>query len=189
MTSHTHTPENNHLKHVLNFGDSDLAMNRRGQISETQRTRLKKEQRSSAQSMWTCGLLCGMLVVFLLLLLANFSNQFVTRYVNPVLFGVLVAGLLFVLMSGRVQRGTSADLALNRVESTAGQVRKHTEKRDDGIHYYITVKDKSYGVPQPVYEAFKEDVCYRFYHTASAFTLMSVEVIDAEDADLPSMAS
>jgi len=189
MTTHTQTLENNHLKHVLNFGDSDLAMNRRGQISETQRTRLKKEQQSSAQSMWTCGLLCGLLVVFLLLLLANFSNQLITHYVNPMLIGVLIVGLLVVLTSGRIQSGASADLALNRVESTTGQVKKHTEQHEGVTSYYITVKDKSYGVPQPVYEAFKEDVCYRFYHTARAFTLMSVEVVDAEDANLTPLAS
>lgn len=176
MATTTHSIENNHFKHALNFGDSDLEMNRRGHISETQRTRLEKESKSSLQQARGCGAICvglGLVVM----LIANVGNQFLSSYLGAIMLGLLGTGLIAVFMAIRIQSGTREDLALNRVEATTGLVKRHTEQVKDGLRYYITINDKSYGVPQTAYNLFKDDVQYRFYHTAHDFTLMSVEEI------------
>lgn len=169
-----HADPNQSLQSVLNtvfrFDPNDLALNRQGQLGESQVVRLQKE-------MWTYAIM-GIVMVSVFTSVPLFvmfvaSNQR-SAWVPTLLFlgfDVIVA-FVFAFLGWRVWR----DISDRRVEILNGVLRKYVVRGNKSSTYYIAIGDKKFSVGIPQYNGVIEGRTYRLYYAPRSSIVIGIEV-------------
>lgn len=159
------------LRAALNFTESDLRANRRGQLTIEQVKRLRRDQRRSA--------LIGALVFSALVFASTaliFAGQ--TRN-NPIMFlaglGLILVNALMIGHIGRDIMRISSDLRSNGVEALAGNVERVIRRGRQRDSYLLKIADQTLHVTKDVFLQFNHLTPYRIYRTRLTRILLSAE--------------
>ncbi|MCY4021429.1 MAG: hypothetical protein OXG39_18625 [Chloroflexi bacterium] len=159
------------LRAALNFTESDLRANRRGELTIEQVKRLRRNQRRSA--------LIGALV-FSALVFASTALIFAGQTENNTIMLLAGLGLTLVnaLMVGHIGRDImriNSDLRSNGVELLAGNVERVLRRGRHRDSYLLKVADQTLYVTKDIFLQFDHLAPYRIYRTRLARILLSAE--------------
>jgi hypothetical protein len=154
------------LMQALNFSSKELAMNREGEFSQTQKKRFRLMILGGV-GIWVG--VAGFLVLLMGLVLSTPLIRFVILFIAPF--------FLFVLVTGwGVIENRRKDIASSHVISYTGRVRKHhsdlivINHKEETEHIFV--------VGEHVYKAFVDGMTYTFYMPSFApTTILSVEPV------------
>ena len=166
------------LMNVFHFTNEDLEANRSGQISESQRERLKRLRISSARLPIFFILVCS------LILYISISDY--SKFNDPARLLLIVLALLLVVVSlgfavHRWQRIT-VDIHTDHLEVLNGTP-KLSGIEVKGFGYYsasypMTIGEQTILLPYQVRRNIDERKTYRFYVTPTVKIILSLEEID-----------
>lgn len=145
------------LMGALDFTASDLAFNRRGELSQRQREKLQKYRLTLAKN-WGIGLLA----ISLIGLLVGLPSALL------VLELLLIGGLMLMTWLR-----LSADLA-GYVQRASGCARFSPVSP---LGAYLIVGDQRFAISRRAYEAFSAGRCYRLYYAPISRTILSAEML------------
>ncbi|MCC6802480.1 MAG: hypothetical protein IT319_06325 [Anaerolineae bacterium] len=159
------------LADVLNFSAEDLAANRAGNLSNSQKARLARGWQR------TVGIIVGLVVGFgLLATILLFLGQ---RNESPILsiIGVIITVVNAVLVGLGAQSylRTTSDLRGGRVAVLDGVVSHTIRVTGRAATYILKVDAQEIIVPKVVFFAFEESKPYRLYRAPASRTLLSAE--------------
>lgn len=165
---------NQKLAEALDFSLEDLELNQRGELTDSQRSRL----RSQRMKAWL-----GAMVLLLMVLLKvgiDYQNRFDmgAASASPEVQLLLIFILLFVLAIGvfgwMIIRNTRSDLQAGEVHSVEG-VAKLSEDRTrlTKKHYYVKIDSVEFRVDRDVYTAFERGKRYRAFYAPASKVLLS----------------
>ena len=171
-----HADPNQSLQSVLNtvfrFDPNDLALNRQGQLGESQVSRLQKE-------MWTYAII-GIVMVSAFSIVP-LSVMFLPRTQSSawiptlIFFGAdVIVAIVFSFLAWRVWR----DISDRRVEMLNGVLRKYVVRGNKSSTYYIEIDNKKFAVGVPQYNVVIEGRTYRLYYAPRSSIVIGIEVDD-----------
>lgn len=162
------------LAQANGFTLDDLAANRSGEVTPSQRTKP------------LAGVLMGSLIGLMALAFAGlfffqvFPNVEVGEALPAIAIPALVLGI-FALVGGSMVVGGLLDMSVSSIEQAQGAGRK--EKRTGGgrnrsTRYYYIIGDKSFQVTRRAYAALIDGLDYRLYYLPRTKKLVSIEPVD-----------
>lgn len=159
------------LADVLNFSDDDLAANRAGNLSDSQRARLT---RGWQRTLWIIvGLVIGLGLLATILLFLGQRNE------SPILgvIGIIITVVNAVLVGLGAQSylRTTSDLRGGRVNIISGVVSHTIRVTGRAATYILKVDDQEIIVPKVVFFAFEDAKPYRLYRAPASKTLLAAE--------------
>ncbi|MBI4631120.1 MAG: hypothetical protein HY740_05275 [Chloroflexi bacterium] len=171
-----HTDPNQSLQSVLNtvfrFDPNDLALNRQGQLGESQLSHLQRQ-------MWAYAII-GLVMVSVFTSVPLFvmfvaSNQS-SAWIPTLLFlGVdVIVAIVFTFLAWRVWR----DISDRRVEILNGVLRKYVVRGNKSSTYYIEIGNKKFAMGIPQYNVVIEGRTYRLYYAPRSSIVIGIEVDD-----------
>ncbi len=158
------------LSTVFRFDPNDLALNRQGQLGESQVSRLQKE-------MWTYAII-GIVMVSAFSIapvVILFSSHDLSSGWAPTLMflGVdVIVAIIFAFLAWRVWR----DISDRRVETLHGVLRKYMVRSNKSSTYYIVIGTKRFTVGIPQYNVVIEGKTYHLYYAPRSSVVVGIEV-------------
>ena len=159
------------LADVLNFSAEDLAANRAGGLSDSQRARLTRGWR---RTLWIIvGLVAGFGLLATILLFLGQRNE--SPILSVIGITITVVNAALVGLGAQSYLRTTSDLRSGRVAIIGGVV-SHTIRVTGRVATYILKVDgQEIVVPKVVFFAFEDAKAYRLYRAPASRTLLAAE--------------
>jgi hypothetical protein len=166
------TTETTDLMDALGFNADDLAVNRRGMLSEGQQLRLRRGRRRALLTGIAAIVVVGILAT-VLLFIGQQNGSSILR-LTGLAITVCNAGLMGVVIQNRLRADN--DLKNGTVNPLRGVI-QHTIRVSRGhvVGYVLTIADERIVVSKTVFGAFKEGAAYCLYRTPTTRTILSAE--------------
>ena len=159
------------LADALGFSDQDLAANRDGRLSETQKARLTRGWR---RTLWILiAVVIGFgLVATILLFVAQRNNSPILTVIGIL---VTVINATIVGLGAQSYLRTSSDIHGERVTAISGVV-SHTIRVSGRVATYVLKLDgQEVVVSKPVFFAVEDGKAYHLYRAPASKTLLAAE--------------
>src|SRR5262245_8036618 len=168
MTTDTTT----NLMDALGFNADDLAVNRKGTLSDAQKERLRRSRRRSLLIGIGAIIFIGLLAT-VLLFIGQQSASGILRFTGLAVT-VCNAGLMGVVIQNWLRLDN--DLKNGKANPLRG-IAKHTLRVSRGriVGYVLNIGDERMTVSKTVFGAFKENAAYSVYRTPTTKTILSAE--------------
>jgi hypothetical protein len=163
------------LKQAFPFRDEDLAANRIGKLTESQRLLLRRNKDGIACQGW------GVILVFVFVMCMMITQSLTTRVsydLGPLLLlGIIGSAILVIFIIPFGQMEINQDLKTEQVITRQGAIKHTFTPMKGGKAYYIVLHHTSFKlkVTYEVYEAFLENEEYILYYTPNSLTLVAAE--------------
>jgi Na+/proline symporter len=165
-------PTDMDLMPLFQFSAADLAANRAGKLSETQRQRLQKRQ-SRSLIMGSVGFVLFAFIATLLIFLGQQNQSVILSFTGVML---TVCNAIFVGMVARYWLRLSADLRAGSVEIISGTLERILQPNRQNNHYVLMIAEKRFSVNKEQFKAFQHERPYRLYQAAHSGILFSAEL-------------
>ena len=161
------------LMDALKFTSEDLAANREGRLSESQRARLRAARRRTVL-IGIATVLGVVLLATIALYLGQINRTVVLSFVGVALTicGAAVSGVLV-----RNWYRLTTDLDRNTVETLAGTVEHTVRVSGQLANYILRIDGRELNVSKPVFLSLKNGGQYRLYRTPTAQVLLAGEMV------------
>ncbi|HEX2622338.1 MAG TPA: hypothetical protein VHL11_19400 [Phototrophicaceae bacterium] len=169
----TITPAANlRLGRIMDFTPDDLEANRRGEITEQQREKLREFRQQTLKNHRQSGIVILTLLIIGTVLAFLFGNRELAgmgAMVTPLMAFTFGGSWLMTWMSTRT-------LVMGQVRSAEGNARLTIGRSRGGKIYGVKIGRKQFFVTSDHYSAFKQDAAYRLYYVDGApYYLLSAE--------------